>query len=258
LKNRDQRTLEELIRILKKKETIANVPGHLILEIGRLFLGAPYVIGTLETERPERLIVNLQEYDCVTFVETVIALAYLIRSGKKSFKAFRDLLRKIRYRQGRLHGYSSRLHYFSDWIYDNQKKGVARDITAEIGGRPLKKVVRFMTANPDLYPPLRNAANLRELKSVERAINKRTLFFISKKNLRGLEHLIRDGDLIAVTTDVRGLDIQHAGFAVRVRNRIHLLHASRLGGKVLFSEKTLYWYLMQRKARTGIMVARVL
>jgi hypothetical protein len=249
--------IEELIRCLEMKKRLVKFPGQLILEIGKFFLGASYALGTLETKSTEHLVVNLREYDCVTFVETVIALVCLIKSGKKSFKAFRNLLQKIRYRQGRLQGYSSRLHYFSDWIYDNQKKGIIRDLTAETGGRPLRKVVNFMTTNPDPYPPLKNVTNLRGMKSVERAISRRYLFFIPKKALRRLEDQIRDGDLIAITTNRKGLDVQHVGLAARVKNRIHLLHASSLEGKVVFSQKTLYRYLMQSRARTGVMVARV-
>jgi hypothetical protein len=255
--SRDQRIFEELIRFLEKKKPLAKSPNQLILEIGKFFLGAPYVVGTLETESAEHLVVNLREYDCVTFLETAIALVWLIKSGEKSFKAFRNSLRKIRYRQGRLQGYSSRLHYFSDWIYDNQNKGIIRDVTAEIGGGPLRKALNFMTTNLDLYPPLKNVVNLRRMKSVETAISRRSLFFIPKKGLRRLEDRIRDGDLIAITTDIKGLDIQHVGFAARVSNRIHLLHTSSFEGKVILSQKTLYRYLMQSRARTGVMVARV-
>jgi len=228
-----------------------------MLEIGEFFLGKPYVSGTLETKKSEHLIVNLREFDCVTFVENVIALVKLVKSGEKSFDAFRRLLHKIRYRQGRLQGYSSRLHYFSDWIYDNQKKGIVRDVTAEIGGRPFRKEINFMTAHPDLYPPLKNGSNLRRMKSVERTISRRTLFFIPKKGLRRLEDRIRDGDLIAITANREGLDVQHVGLAARVKKRIHLLHASNTEGKVVLSKKTLYRYVMGSTARSGIMVGRV-
>ena len=291
----DRRIFEELIRFLDKKKTSAKFPDQLMLEIGKFFLGTPYVAGTLETKRTEHLVVNLREHDCVTFVENVVALAWLVephwqargpsptpvwgdipakrwsihprsrpwpsaagvKSRGKSFEAFRRLLQKIRYRQGRLQGYPSRLQYFSDWIRDNQKKGIVRDVTAEIGGRPLRKAMTFMTTNPDLYPPLKNSANLRRMKSVERRISRRSLFFIPKKALRRLEDRIRDGDLIAITTNTEGLDAQHVGLAARVKNRIHLLHTSNIEGKVVLSKKTLYRYLMQSKARSGIMVARV-
>ncbi len=228
-----------------------------MLEIGKFFLGTLYVSGTLETKGAEHLVIHLREFDCFTFVENVVALAWHVKSREKFFEAFRRILRRIRYRQGRLQGYSSRLHYFSDWIYDNQKKGIVRDVTAEIGGRPLRKDLTFMTTNPDLYPPLKNTANLRRMKSVERTIGRRPLFFIPKRALRRLEDRICDGDLIAITTNTEGLDAQHVGLAARVKNRIHLLHASSTESKVVLSQKTLYRYLMQSRARSGIMVARV-
>ena len=228
-----------------------------MLEIGNFFLGMPYVDGTLETKRDENLYVNLGGFDCVTFVENVVALVWHLKSREKSFEAFRKILLKIRYRQGRLQGYSSRLHYFSDWIYDNQKKGIIRDITAEIGGRPLRKAITFMTTHPGLYSPLKDAVNLRRMKSVERSISKRSRFFIPKKALRRLEDKICDGDLIAVTTNTEGLDVQHVGLAARVKNRIHLLHSSSIEGEVVLSPKTLYGYLMRSRSRSGIMVARV-
>jgi hypothetical protein len=253
----DRKIFKELIGFLDKKKTSATFPDQFMLEIGKFFLGTPYVTGTLETKRAEHLVVNLREYDCVTFIENVVALLWHVKSRGKSFETFRRLLRKIRYRQGRLQGYSSRLHYFSDWIHDNQKKGIVRDVTAKIGGRPLRKAITFMTTHPDLYPSLKNVAKLRRMKSIEKTISRRSLFFIPKKTLKRLEDRIRDGDLIAITTNTEGLDVQHVGLAARVKNRIHLLHASIIEGKVVLSKKTLYQYLMQSKVRSGIMVARI-
>jgi hypothetical protein len=248
---------KKLLRVLDKKKASAKFPDQLILEIGKFFLGTPYLAGTLEMNGAEHLVVNLREYDCVTFIENVVALLWHVKSRGKSFETFRRLLRKIRYRQGRLQGYSSRLHYFSDWIHDNQKKGIVRDVTAKIGGRPLRKPMNFMTIHPDFYPSLKNTAKLRRMKLIERAISRRSLFFIPKKALRRLEDRIRDGDLIAITTNAEGLDVEHVGLAARLKNRIHLLHASSIEGKVVLSKKTLYQYLMQSRARSGIMVARI-
>ena len=80
----DRRIFEELIRFLDKKKTSAKFPDQLMLEIGKFFLGAPYVAGTLETKRAEHLIVNLREHDCVTFVENVVALARLVEPHLQS------------------------------------------------------------------------------------------------------------------------------------------------------------------------------
>jgi hypothetical protein len=152
----DRKIFKKLLRLLDKQKISAISPDQLILEIVKFLLGAPYAANTLETKKPEHLVVNLREYDCVTFVENVVALVWHRKSRQKSFKAFRIFLEKIRYRRGRLQGYPSRLHYFSDWIHDNNKKGVVRDVTVEIGGRSFRKALTFMTTHPDLYPPLNN------------------------------------------------------------------------------------------------------
>ena len=253
----DRRIFRKLIKYLDKKKTSRRISGYLMLEIGRFFLGTLHLAGALETRTAEHLMVNLRKFDCVTFVESVVALTWCLKSQEKSFETFRMLLNKIRYRQGRLEGYSSRLHYFSDWIHDNQKKGILKDVTRKIRGRTLRKTINFMTIHPELYPPLKNASNFRGMKSVEERISRRSLFFIPKKDLRRLEDRICDGDLIAVTTNAGGLDVQHVGLAARVKNRIHLLHASSAAGKVALSPKTLYRYLMQSRVRSGIMVARL-
>ena len=253
----DRKILADLVTLLGQRKTPVPPAGQLALKIGKHFLGAPYRSGTLESKGAEHLVVNLKEFDCFTFVENVVALVCLLTSPQSSFDAFRGGLRKIRYRQGRVQGYPSRLHYFSDWIHDNQKKGIVRNATSEVGGRVLRKALTFMTTHPELYPPLRNAEYLRKMISVERAISRKPLFFIPKKAVRGLERRIRDGDLIAITTTTEGLDVQHVGLAARVRNRVHLLHASSGEGKVVLSKKTLYRYLMESDTRSGIMVARI-
>jgi hypothetical protein len=258
LRTKDREIFEKLIRVLEDKKPSLRSSPELVTEVAKFFLGTPYGTGTLETKGAERLTVNLREVDCFTFVENVVVLSRLFHSKKKSFGTFLDLLKNVRYRRGRMQGYPSRLHYFSDWIHDNQKKGIVRDVTAEVGGRPAKMTIYFMTSHPDLYPALRDAANLRKMKSVERTVSARTTFFIPKKNLRRFEKRIRDGDVIAITTRTYGLDVQHVGIAARVNNRIHLLHASSVEARVTLSSRTLYGYLIGSMTRSGIMVVRVL
>jgi len=253
----DRELFEKLINLLEENKAPSTPPSQLILEIGKFFFGKPYVVGTLETKGAEHLVINLGEFDCFTFVENVVTLACCLKSQQKSFEAFRRRLKKIRYRNGRIQGYSSRLHYFSDWVYDNQKKAIVRDVTAKIGGKPYRKTINYMTTHPDLYPLLKNEANLRKMKSVERAISRRSPYYIPKKVLKTLEARIVDGDIIAITTNTEGLDVQHVGFATRVKNRTHLLHASSNDGKVTLFRQTLNRYLMQSKARSGILVGRL-
>jgi hypothetical protein len=203
---RDRRILEKLIRFLHKGKTSPKFPGDLVLKIGKFFIGAPYRIGTLETNKTEHLVVNLREFDCVTFVENVVAITWFLRSGERSFESFQSYSENP-LQGGRLQGYSS--PYIFRWIHDNQKKGILKDVTRKIGGRPFRKTINFMTTHPDLYLSLGEMVNLRRMKSVERTISTRSFFTISKKVLRRFEDRIRDGDLIAITTNKEGLDVQH-------------------------------------------------
>ena len=253
----DRRIFDKLVGSMAGKGVPPSPPGRLMLEIGRFFLGTPYASGTLEAEGPERLVVNLRRFDCFTFVENSVALARLLGSKDRSLSRFEKLLREIRYRCGRLQGYPSRLHYFSEWIHDNRKKGFVRDVTSAMGGKPIRMSIRFMTKHPDAYPALRDQDNMKRMRAVEKVISRRPVSVIPQKALRRLEGRIRDGDVIAIATSQEGLDVQHVGLAAMVRGRIHLLHASSLHGKVVLSRETLYRYLTRSRRRTGILVVRV-
>jgi len=242
---------------LTDRSRVSGGKGKIVVELGRMFIGTPYLAGTLEAKTAEGLIVNWSGFDCFTFLENLVALALFLDQRGRFFRRFESVLCTLRYRDGRATGYASRLHYFSDWMYENQKKRIVKEMTAAIGGAPFKKRIHFMTSHLELYPALKSADERRRLKSIEDKISRRRRFFIPKQALPGLEHKILDGDLIGITTEREGLDVQHVGIAVRIQNRIHLLHASSAEGEVAISEATLYQYLKQGGERSGITVARI-
>ena len=253
----DRKIYDDLMASAQRKWGMVKTAGELMLTVGKYFLGFPYVADTLETEGEETLVINLREFDCFTFVENVVALARQVKEGKYTFEDYDAALEKIRYRKGILKGYSSRLHYFSDWLCDNEQKGIVKDITGEIGGKPFHKEINFMTAHRGNYSGLNNEEQYREIGVVEKSLSGRTLYYIQKTELRQFDNAIEDGDLIAVATSIAGLDVVHVGLAIRVRRRIHLLHASEVEKKVVISDDTLYRYLSRRETMTGIMVGRV-
>lgn len=231
-------------------------PGNLIIEIGRSFLGAPYRTGTLEKAGRENLMVNLAEFDCTTFVETVLALACSALAGKLSLPEFRKNLKFIRYRQGRMEGYASRLHYFSDWLRDNEKKNVLKDISRLLGGVPRRKKINFMTVHRDLYAGLKNKAAFGNLSRVEKNLSRKIFYIIGKEKMARYQAGIHDGDVIAFAASQDGLDIAHAGFALRQGKHLHLLHASSREGAVVISKETLGSFLKANKKFDGILIAR--
>lgn len=232
-------------------------PGDLIIELGRCFLAAPYRAGTLEAPGREKLVITLKEFDCTTFVESVVALALSADDQPLSPLAFSKNLKRIRYRGGKIVGYASRLHYFTDWIRDNVKKKILDDITASLGGKGLRKKISFMTDHRSLYPALKNKAAYEKMLQVEKSLSRKTFAVIPSGSLRAVASKIKNGDIIAFATDEDGLDVLHTGFAARQGKKIYLLHASSKEGAVVMSSKPLTAYIKSNKKISGVLVARI-
>ena len=231
--------------------------GKTMVSVGKTFLKTPYVAKTLEIGEVETLVINFQGLDCTTFVENVLAFTLLLQHEKTDFDSFAKVLETIRYKNGKLDGYASRLHYFSEWIANNQQKGVLTDLTAEIGGKEITKEIDFMSTHRDLYPFLADDVNFEKIKASENFLNNEAICYLPQDQIEANEHLIHSGDIIALTTSIEGLDITHTGIASREKDgRIHLLHASS-SGEVTISELPLVDYLKKVDKNTGIMVARV-
>jgi hypothetical protein len=223
--------------------------------IAKSFLGTPYKAHTLEVSSDEQLIINLREFDCTTFIESTLAFAF--QSPDTALANFCRKLQLLRYRRGEIDGYASRLHYLSDWLYDNQRKGLITILTEQLGGVPYDKSLRFMTTHRSAYRQLTNPTVFEEVSQVEDTLARRKLLYIPKTAVKGVEKQLRDGDLIAITTSIQGLDAVHVGFAIWQNGQVHLLHASSDEGHVVVSAKPLAEYLAGNKSQTGIMVARV-
>jgi hypothetical protein len=232
--------------------------GDVMELTGMSFLGAPYLAHSLEAPGDEHLVVNLRAFDCTTFVESVLALSRRIRLGDSTFEGFRRELQRIRYRGGVIDGYPSRLHYFVDWIADNAEKRIVQDVTQSLGGRPYTKVIDFMSTHPEAYRQLAEADNLRRIKAREAEINSRPRYFLPRESLPPSEQGIRTGDIIGIVTPEAGIDVSHIGMAVWENNKLRFLHAPLSDGKVELSAGTLGEYLLARKGRLGVIIARPL
>jgi len=159
-----------------------------------------------------------------------------------------------------LNEYPSRLHYFSDWIYEMNKRGIGKDITKEIGGKPFVKKIYFMSTHVDAYKQLKsNPKYVEEIVKIEKEISSRNYFYIPQEDISKVENKIQSGDIIGITTNVEGLDIAHTGIAIRMDDgRIHFMHAPNVGYKVQITEKPLADYIKGNKKQTGIMVLRAI
>jgi hypothetical protein len=253
------REIAEEILARGKTENLSALPiGTLVSLVGKGFTRAPYRAGTLEEPGEEHLVVNLRQFDCVTLVESSLALARALRQGFTDAEGFRRELQTLRYRDGVIRGYPSRLHYFTDWIADNSARKNVVDMSQELGGDLDSRRIHFMTAHRASYPRLDNDADVAAVAETERLLTGRLRYFIPRARVQSALPSLRDGDIIGITSAMEGLDCSHTGLVAREGRVAKFLHAPLSGGRVQISRGSLAEYLAGRGDQTGIVVARPL
>jgi hypothetical protein len=222
------------------------------------FLETPYIAGTLDRAGKEELVVNLREMDCVTLVENCLAFSRTIQSSSPDWDSFVRELQQIRYRNGIIDGYASRLHYTTDWIFDNIGKGIFEDVTNALGGSKFTANVYYMSENYQLYKHLAGDPEaVRQIKQTEQTINARSnYYYIPKREIAQHQSRIKNGDIICFTTSIPGLDISHIGIAYWNGRQLTFIHASTSAKKVIVNPEPLIDYCNQIRTNTGIMVLR--
>lgn len=245
----NEKIFDAVLSQVKDKSGLST--GELALEIAKCFQGTPYVAGTLEKE-PEELRVYLDSTDCILFVEMCCSFALTVKSGKPSYQMLCDTIRGMRYRDGEVDGYASRIHYTSEWLQQNAKRGICTEITDSFGGVPLPQDFSFMSRHPDSYFQLKdNPDNVRKIAEMEGRLNRLSYSFIPQEAISRAD--IHDGDIICFVSKVPGLDIAHVALACTVDGEMHFIHASSRAGKVITESRSLQEY-----AENGIRVARLI
>lgn len=257
----DKAKAEMLIaKFSAKSEACGNA---LVVEIAREMRGIPYVAKTLENDSTENLVVNLRQLDCTTYVENVLAIYLCVKNNRRTFADFCQYLRKIRYADGTV-SYPTRQHYFTEWIEENTKDGLVKEIQAP--NPPFTAVqhlsLNFMSTHAPLYPMLKNNPEMvKPIAEMERRLSGKTYRYIPKAaiaNNSTFRSAIHDGDIIAITTSKSGLDTSHIGIAVWHKDGLHMLNASQIHKKVVEEPMTLYQYMQKHPSQTGIRITRIL
>ncbi len=242
------------------KATEGMSPEARVAYIGKEFLGTPYVSGTLEGGDTETLTINLDEMDCTTYVETVMALAYTIGEGRTSWRDFAYNLERLRYRSGEMKGYGSRLHYPSDWVVDNVHRGNFKEVTGILAGCEHQvKSLDFITRNRDKYPALADSIAYDQIRNTELGYRNHRYPYIktSKLAIKDISSQLQEGDIILITTKTPGLDVQHMGIIVIEKGEPYLMHASSAAGSVVVDKRALKEYMRRNRSATGIRVLRL-
>jgi hypothetical protein len=238
--------------------------GERMVLVGKALLGTPYRSFTLEIddhiEAPSSDFVGM---DCWTFYETALAFSRMLELKSSGYTP-QDLLAMIeldRYRGGHCNGlYTSRLHFLEDWIYDNERRGLVKNLTVSLGGVPMRgryldemsrywRSSRYLRHNPSLVPAIRN---------MEETVASRPIYHIPRERVASIEPKIRSGDIICITG--RGPEgfTEHVGIAYRDGlGVVHFMHASKDEHQVMI-DVALHQYVYRYHKFAGIMVVRPL
>lgn len=231
--------------------------GARVAAVGKALIDTPYVGGTLDRTPGKEVCVPLWDgLDCVTLVETSIAVARAFRTGRSVSESVGPELERIRYRGGKLDGYVSRLHYSTDWLLDNASRGIFQLLgEGWTGAERWKKQITFMSGHASSYAVLVARPELvHAIRATERALSERELPFVPRAALPGLESKFQTGDVVGFGTDVAGLDCSHVGLVTVESGRPWVLHASSTKKRVVL-DRPLVDYVKAGKA-TGVFVAR--
>jgi hypothetical protein len=210
-----------------------------------------------ETVGPERLHVDLERFDCLSLIDTSLAVARCAWVGDATEACFVQELIATRYRKGVMKEFASRLHYLVDWLDDNRERQRLHDLTRDLGGILLRRHFAFMSEHKNLYPPMSDPKVQKAIVRTEARLSQKIYAVIVWKSVIEKEHLLRDGDLVGIVTRDTGRLIGHAGLVVRdSRDKAQLLHASSYHRSVVLTRTSLADYVSRRRDRWGIMIAR--
>jgi hypothetical protein len=190
-----------------------NDPGARIDFFSSVFMGRPYIDCLLGggPELEEDFRATLRAFDCVTYIETVLALSLSTDLPRFAFE-----LKHMRYDGGQV-GWRHRNHYMIDWARNNEARGRIAYIT-----------------EASLLWEKRRTLNLVE----GIAAREVTFEYFPKRTFRRASKLVRTGDIILFVSTRKNLDVFHTGFLVVAEGELLLRHATRSAGSVIEQKAT--------------------
>ena len=234
--------------------------GHYLARAARVQHGVGYA-PPASAPGVETMRIDLDAFECVSFIESAIAVARCAWSGEPDELCFTEDVEASRYRGGALGDYASRLHYFVDWIGDNEGRGRIENLTTSLGGTPVQKDFYLITRRELPKAALEQeelAAVTETLLATEHRLSSASHDVLGRESAPEALRVLNDGDLVAFVRERPGLLVHHAGFVSWVNGSPRLVHASSYHQRVVITERDVTDYLLRRSERKGVIIARPL
>jgi hypothetical protein len=247
-----------------QQQNWASLPiGQRTAAVGQALLGTPYKSFTLEIDdRIESPSVNLYGLDCWTFYEASLAFSRMIRSTPAPWTG-QDLLRYIeleRYRNGHCDGtYLSRMHHLEEVFYNNEGRGLGRNLTRSLGGVPIHREITEMQVAWKHYRYLSHNSDLRRgMAKVEERVSNLPVNYIPRGSVAGIESDIQSGDVLAIVSRDTSGYTSHVGLALRSGSTCRFMHATSSydKGRRCIIDERISRYLADKSQDIGLIVFR--
>lgn len=257
---------DSIVAKAQREEWSSHPIGTRVVKVARELHGTPYESYTLEIDdHIESPSANLLGVDCWTFFEISLGMARMLGRPQNEYTP-EDLLSEIeftRYRGGACEegNYLERIHYLAEWFFENDARGVAKNLTRSLeGAEPVgKRQVTEMTNLWKSYRYLKNNPSLRPAMAESEAdVEQLPVYFIPKDKVAQIEENLQNGDVLGIVTRYDGGFCSHVGLAVRTEDGVmRIMHASTDYKRVVI-DKSVSGYLNKFKNHAGLIVARPL
>ena len=218
-----------------------------IARLAESFLGSPYLAGSLDGAGPEQLRLDLTRFDCMLFIEQLLAL-----SLSDSFDQFVEHTRDLRYRDGRV-SYCTRQHYFHDWVRSAQSQNLLETTSGWPGEITRSLPLNFMSEQRQLYRPMQSEELFDCIRRREES-RQVVQHYVPLHAIESVLPRIQSGDLFAIATRIEGLDVSHTGVLVREGARVDALHAAP--GRGVMRSRSFGRYLRSIPDAIGAVIVR--
>ena len=213
--------------------------------IGQFFIGAPYLSNRLSKSNPEKVYFSFADFDCVTFVENVLALYYSDGTNSK----FIENLIKIRYNDSI--SYENRNHYLTSGLEKLVKLNILTPINNPFNSKSVFKSIDYLSEHVN-----NKHIDRSKLIKTENSISSRPIYYFDSMNDSDTNNIIQNGDVIAFVSSRNDLDFKHVGFVYIRNNKKYILHASQEKKVVCISDVTIDQYLLKNKKIKGFQIYR--